>query len=309
MAGIVSTISAVAGSISNIAPIIVGSTTTSANVTISDTTDVKVGDTINIIDALFTSNGAVSGTITNDFRGQNLSGTVSSIINSTKLLVTFSTVIGTITGFYVSGTASLYTTRDEFYRDNYIAVDLVEIHLKNSSGVNSPIYLCNGGFDITYDSTTAPNTGNNVYQAQGEFMGFSEMAENFDVALGKFTIYLSGLGTDYLNKFTANNPEGKRVVIYKAFLEYAVVNDIEGLYVVPDPLMMFDGVVYNVTATESRSTCQINVECSTLFADFDRTSGRRTNTGSNWLFQGTQYDTSMEQAGFVGESNFLWGKV
>lgn len=305
---IVAAITAATGSVLGFSNIAVVSTTTSANITVSNSTSLKVGDTINLINALFTNDGTINGTITNDFRNTNLVGTVTEIFSSSLIRVSF-TGIGSITGFYVLGTASLYTSRDEYYRDNYIAVDLVEIHLKNTSGANAPLYLCNGGFDISYDSSTAPNSGTNTYQAQGEFIGFSEMSENFDVALGKFTIYLSGLGTDYINKFTANNPEGKRVVIYKAFSEYAVVNGIEGLYVVPDPLMMFDGIVYNVTATESKSTCQINIECSTLFADFDRSTGRKTNSGSNWLFQGTKYDTSMEQAGFVGESNFLWGKV
>ena len=258
------------------------------------------------------------------FRSGNATCTITEVYNSTPINYAISNGLAGSPniwqgGYFAGGawhlagtftpTATAYFTRDEFYRDNYIAVDLVEIHLKNSSGVSSPLYLCSGGFDITWDTDTAPTSGNNTYQAQGEFMGFSEMVENFDVTLGRFTIYLSGLGSDYINKFTANNPEGKRVVMYKAFLEYATVNGIEGLYVVPNPMMIFDGVVYNVTATESKSTCQINVDCATLFADFDRTSGRRTNSGSNWLFQGTQYDTSMEQAGIVGESNFLWGKV
>jgi hypothetical protein len=81
--------------------------------------------------------------------------------------------------------------------------------------------------------------------------------------------------------------------------------------------MMFDGIVFNVIASESKSTCQINLECSTLFADFDRTAGRKTNSGSNQLYQGYTfnkttgegYDTCFDQCGFVGESNFLWGKV
>jgi hypothetical protein len=209
------------------------------------------------------------------------------------------------------------TIQDEYYRDHYIAVDLVEIHLKNSAGASSPLYLCNGGFNVSYDSSTAPTAGTNVYQAQGEFIGFSELSETFEVALGKFTVYLSGVGTDYLNRFTVYPSEGQRIVVYKAFMEYKVTNGIEGLSIVPDPMMIFDGIIYNVIATENGSSCQINLECSTLFADFDRTAGRKTSTDSNWLFQGYTYDaktgkgydTCFDQAGFVGESNFLWGKV
>jgi hypothetical protein len=210
------------------------------------------------------------------------------------------------------------TIADEFYRDNYIAVDLVEIHLKNSAGASSPLYLCNGGFNLNYASPTAPSYPNsNTYLAQGEFMGFSELSEDFEVKLGRFTIYLSGVGTNYLNRFTVYPSEGQRVVVYKAFLKYTVTNDIETLGIVPDPLMMFDGIVFNVIASENKSSCQINLECSTLFADFDRTAGRKTNSGSNQLYQGYTYnkttgegyDTCFDQCGFVGESNFLWGKT
>ena len=201
------------------------------------------------------------------------------------------------------------TIQDEFYRENYIAVDLVEIHLKNSVGASSPLYLCGGGFDINWTSNTAPGGGNHTYSAQGEFMGFSEMTEDFEIKLGKFNISLSGVGTDYINRFTVYPAEGQRVVLYRAFLEFKVVNNIEGLYIVPDPLMLYDGIIYNVIVTENQNNCTISVECASLFSDFDRTSGRLSNSGSNWLYQGSTYDTSMEQAGFVGESNFLWGRV
>lgn len=201
------------------------------------------------------------------------------------------------------------TIQDEYYRDHYISVDLVEIHLKNSSGANDPLYLCSGGFDITYDSSTAPTAGVNTYKAQGEWMGFSDMSEDFEVRVGKFTVTLSGVGTSYVNNFTQYDPEGLRVVIMRAFLAYTVSNGVESLTVVPVPVVLYDGIIYNVAITEGKNSCQVNIECASLFSDFDRTSGRKSNNGSNWLYQASTYDTSMEQAGFVGESNFLWGRV
>jgi hypothetical protein len=75
------------------------------------------------------------------------------------------------------------------------------------------------------------------------------------------------------------------------------------------PVLLFDGNIYNVAITESANSCQINVDCSSLFADFERTAGRKTNNWSNWLYQGIQYDTSMEKSGYVGNSEFKWGKL
>lgn len=188
------------------------------------------------------------------------------------------------------------TLRGEFYRQNFIAVDLVELHL------TVPVYLASGGINIAYDSTTAPTAGTNTYTAQGDFMGFSGLSEDFDVRVGKFTIYLSGVGNSYVNKFIDQDFEGRRVVVYKAFL------NLNTLAIVDTPIMMFDGVIYNAAITEKSNSCQINVECSSLFADFERTNGRKTNNSSNWFYQGVKYDTSMAKSGIVGQSEFLWGR-
>lgn len=201
------------------------------------------------------------------------------------------------------------TLRDQFYRDNYVAVDILELHLTNSSNVSDPLYLCSGGFNVTVDTATAPTAGANTYTAQGDFMGFSPMTEDFDVRVGKFSIYLSGVGNDYVNKFTQGEYEGKRVIIYKVFLEFAVVNNIQTLQIVSSPIMMFDGIIYNIQINESSNSCQINVDCSSLFADFERSAGRKSNNGSNHLFQGSTFDTSMEKAGYVGATEINWGKA
>ena len=197
------------------------------------------------------------------------------------------------------------TVRNEFYRQNFIAVDLVEIHLA------TPLYLASGGINISYDSPTAPTAGTNTYTAQGDFMGFTGLTEDFDVRVGKFSILLSGVGNSYVVKFAPvidspyirNDYEGARVVLYKAFL------DVQTLQIVGDPLRIFDGIIFNVGITETSNSCDISIECSSLFADFDRTAGRKTNNGSNWLYQGSTYDVSMEQSGYVGNTEFKWGRL
>lgn len=197
------------------------------------------------------------------------------------------------------------TVRNEFYRNNFIAVDLVELHIP------APLYLASGGINISWDSPTAPTAGTLTYQAQGDFMGFTGLTEDFDVRVGKFSVILSGVGNNYIIRFTNSfdDPrfkipyEGARVCVYKAFLSTTT------LQIVGDPLLLFDGMIYNVGIEETSNTCSISIECSSLFADFDRTGGRKTNNGSNWLFQGANYDTSMEQSGTVGNSEYKWGKV
>jgi hypothetical protein len=197
--------------------------------------------------------------------------------------------------------------RDEYYRDHNITVDCVELHLKNASGANDTLYLCSGGFDISFDSITAPNAGTNTYVAQGNFIGFSGMSEELDVKVGKFTITLSGIGNDYISRFLDTNVEGQRVVIYKCFLSFGA-SGTDPLSLVAAPVMMYDGVIYNYSIQESAKTCSIGIDCSSLFADFERTAGRKTNNWSNWLFQGSQSDRCMEKASWVGNTEFKWGR-
>ena len=205
---------------------------------------------------------------------------------------------------------SFYTTanRDEYYRDHTISIDCVELHLKNALGANDTLYLCDGGFDVTFDSPTAPTAGNNTYLAQGNFIGFSGMSEDMDVKVGKFTITLSGIGNDYISKFINYEIEGKRVCIYKAFLSFGP-SGTAPLALVATPILMYDGTIYNFSIQETAKTCQISVDCSSLFADFERSNGRKSNNWSNWLFQGEQYDKAFEKSGWVGQTEFKWGRL
>lgn len=193
--------------------------------------------------------------------------------------------------------------RSEYYRDHTIAVDCVEIQLRND-----PLYLTTGGFDVTFDSPTAPTSGEHTYTAQGNFIGFSSMSEDIDVKVGKFSITLSGVDNDYFSKFFNKNPEGARVVIYKAFLNFGPTGT-DPLSLVADPILIYDGQIYNFSVQETQETCQISLDCSSLFADFERVNGRKSNNWSNWLFQGAQYDKCFEKAGWVGQTEFKWGRL
>jgi hypothetical protein len=198
--------------------------------------------------------------------------------------------------------------RSEYYRDKTISVDCVELHLKTALGANLPIYLCSGGFDLEFDSLTAPTPGSNTYTAQGDFIGFSPLTEDFDVKVGKFTIYLSGISNGYVQYLIDNEIEGKRVVLYKAFLGFGAFGT-SPLSLVAAPILMFDGLIYNFAVNESSNSCQITIDCSSLFADFERANGRKTNNWSNWLFQGKKLDLCFEKSGFVGQTEYKWGRL
>ena len=198
--------------------------------------------------------------------------------------------------------------RNEYYRDAFICVDLVELQLiqyVKIFGINFPFpiprFFTNAGMNIIAYSAYA---GENVtYTAQGDFLGFSNMTENLETNVGKFSIQLCGLDKDLIRDVANNNAEGKRVVIKKAFL------NPETLQLVQQPITVYEGYIYNYAVTETSSTVNLNISCASLFADFERSAGRKTNNWSNWLFQGVNFDKSMDKAGYVGQSEFLWGRL
>jgi len=193
--------------------------------------------------------------------------------------------------------------RDEFYRDHTFAVDLIEIQIQDGSGSDDCLYLASGGIDIAFDSTTAPDAGTNTYSAQGEFISYTAIDETFDVVVGKFQITLSGLPSGYIDKFIGKNVEGQRIVVYKAFM------DLNDFSIIQTPILMYDGTIYNVAIQENQNTCTIGLDITSQFADFERTAGRKTNNWSNWYFQDAKYDTAMEKTGYVGNTEFLWGRT
>jgi hypothetical protein len=198
--------------------------------------------------------------------------------------------------------------RDEYYRDHTIAIDCVELHLKTPSGASIPQYLCSGGSDLSFDTATAPTAGSNVYTAQGDFIGFSSLSEDFQVSVGKFSIFLSGINTTYASYLMNNEIEGKRVCIYKAFLNFGA-GGTSNLQLAAAPILMFDGIIYNFAIVESEKSCQITIDCSSLFADFERTAGRKSNNWSNWFYQGVKGDMCFDKAGWVGQTEFKWGRL
>jgi hypothetical protein len=191
--------------------------------------------------------------------------------------------------------------RNEYYRDAFIAVDLLEIHLYTDAGTAIPRYFTTAGMNIL---ATSSLTGSTVsFDAQGDFLGFTSMTENLETSVGKFSIQLSGLDVDVIRDVANNNSEGRKVVVKKAFL------DSSTLQLVQTPIIIYEGYIFNFAVTETTTTVNLNISCASLFSDFERTSGRKTNNWSNWLLQGVNYDKAFDKAGYVGQSEFLWGRL
>lgn len=195
--------------------------------------------------------------------------------------------------------------RQTFYSANFFCVDAVYLAIPNTSNViddASILRYCTGGIDLVLPETV----GNRTYTAQGDFMGFSTITEEFDVKVGKFEIFLSGLTPNLAQRFTSGvDFEGCKVVIMKVFLDYQTLKPINNV-----PVTVFEGQIFNAKIVENYTSCDITIECATLWADFERKKGRRTNNESNWLYQsGNQSDLAFSKTNTVGQVEYKWGRT
>jgi hypothetical protein len=195
------------------------------------------------------------------------------------------------------------TLRTEFYRENFFAQELVYIGLRDSSGnqtitSTAALRFATGGINVR---VTESDNVTRTYTAQGDFLGFSTVSEEFDIKLGKFSIMLSGVTSGQAAKFLGKDFEGSPVEISRALLDYQTLQPLGFIKI-------FDGYIFNVAITEDASTCTIDISCATLWSDFDRLAGRRTNNASNHAFQGSSFDRAFDKCATVGNITFNWGK-
>lgn len=200
------------------------------------------------------------------------------------------------------------TARDTYYSPNFFAVDAVKFHIPGLDNVvndASALRFCTGGIDLTLSEGDFQGDQPAVYTAQGDFIGFSTVAEDFDIKVGKFDITLSGVSSGLVNRFSQNiDFEGCRVQIWKVLLNY---DTLLPMYDMQIPI--FNGVIFNTKIVETAVTCTLTVECATLWADFERTKGRMTNNESNWLLQeGNKSDLCFSKTATVGQVTYNWGK-
>ena len=147
-------------------------------------------------------------------------------------------------------------------------VDLIELQLSTA------LYFTSSNIDIDFDSNTAPDSGVNTYLAQGQFLYFGNIVESSDLRVGQVDLTFTAVDTTTVALLLNNNYMNKRVVIYRAILDedYSFTSD--------DVFTVFDGRIMNYNIRETDSTATVTMTVASLFADFERKNGRRTNNES-----------------------------
>jgi len=176
------------------------------------------------------------------------------------------------------GLASAIKT--ELAKDAFIFADIVELHL-------DPVQkLTNAPFSITATTTTG---GSGTYSANGEFLSFDLVSETIDARVNQINVVLSAASSTFTNLFLNNDYLNRRVVVYRLFFDssYSAIGS---------PVMLWDGEIVGYKISENTKSATISVTSSSVFYDFDRVAGRRTNDKSQQAVfpndKGMEFSTS-----------------
>jgi hypothetical protein len=157
-------------------------------------------------------------------------------------------------------------------------------------GIGTGTYYTDHYKNLTFDG--------NTYTASSLFLGSSEVQEDADVSVSNLTLKFSGADLTIISLLLNNNYMNKPAKVYRGFLD-----DSQAL--IADPFLLFDGRISNFTLEENATTSTVNIVIASHWADFERTSGRRTSDNSQKLF--FPNDKGMEFASKTA-LQIKWGK-
>jgi hypothetical protein len=151
--------------------------------------------------------------------------------------------------------------------NSLIGITLIEIGINGSTNK----FYTDAPFDIDYDGDT--------YEAQGNFLGVSETSETANLQITSINLILSALDIAVVLDLCDSNQINQPVTIRKAFLDptdYSLIGDSAG----DRAIVIFKGKITSYRIENAEQTATINLEVTSQFANFNRTTGRRTNQGS-----------------------------
>lgn len=172
--------------------------------------------------------------------------------------------------------------------------DLIELHL------DTPLYFTTTNINLSYDSTTAPDSGTNTYLAQNQFLGYSNISESSELRVGSIEMTFTAVDPTMIALLLNNDYIDKRVVIYRAVLQndYSFSSDTV--------FLVFDGRIAGYSIDETDTTATLTVTLASQFADFEKTNGRRTNPASQNLYFST--DRGMDFSPQIVK-DIRWGRI
>jgi hypothetical protein len=169
------------------------------------------------------------------------------------------------------------------------------VELRFDTGDGGTIYLTDSYRSVVWNGHT--------YLANGDPLGFSGLQESAEMRVAEVMVQLSAVDQTMLAIFAAANWIDRRILIYKMFFDQSN----EALMV--DPVAIHDGRMDEPALAEDpdSGTSVLTVTSRDQFSDFDRLSGRHTNSVEQKLFfpSDTGFDLVTQIAG--KQASLQWG--
>jgi hypothetical protein len=162
-----------------------------------------------------------------------------------------------------------------------------------------------GGTQYMTDSYRAISWGGNSYAPLGHVLSFQGISESAEMRVANASLTLSGVASTWISNLLTKNYIDRRLLVYKAFFNTST----EALIV--DPVAIHDGRMDEPVLQEDPSTgkCEITLASRDQFADFERLTGRHTNSIDQnlWFPADRAFDLLDQNAGRA--TAIVWGKV
>lgn len=125
---------------------------------------------------------------------------------------------------------------------------------------------------IRLTSAAHPLTYNNeLYQAVGNYLGFSQLEETADFQISKLQVQLSFTDSAIIALIQDYDLVGNPMSIWNAFLSNSTGQ------IIGEPVLMFRGKTDGGTVEDTAESAIVTLEVVEEMVDFDRTNGRKTN--------------------------------
>ena len=153
--------------------------------------------------------------------------------------------------------------------------------------------------DISFDGDT--------YIASGNFIGFGNVVETQRLEISSMSIQLSGVDLTSLATALLDDVVNRRINLYQGLI------DPDTYAVIADPLLTYSGLVKGFTFRENPGgTSALSLATASVFADFDRTTGRRSNHQDQETYLAARsiagVDLGFEFA-HISTADLKWGRV
>jgi hypothetical protein len=169
---------------------------------------------------------------------------------------------------------------------------------------NQPCYLVQAQFDdISYYLTDAWRDivwNGATWVANGQFLDFDGLTETYDMQIPRVTVSVSAVDQSWIAIGLSKPYLGRPLRIYKALIDYTQA-------VITSPGLIFEGRMDGFTIQDDpmAGKCQLVMEVSSQWADFQRMPGRHTNHQDEQIF--FPGDDGFKFVAGLANLNLTWG--